>query len=126
MKNAILDKLSARCPWRNNLHWLAETGSTNDDLKVLAGSGAPHGTVVMAGSQTAGRGRMGRNFLSPPNSGIYMSLLLRPQCRAEELMHLTCAVGVGVCDAVERICGVRPGIKWINDLVFQKKKFSIS
>ena len=65
---------------------------------------------------------MGRNFLSPPNSGIYMSLLLRPQCRAEELMHLTCAVGVGVCDAVERICGVRPGIKWINDLVFQKKK----
>ena len=57
---------------------------------------------------------MGRSFLSP-EGGIYMSLLLRPQCKAEQLMHLTCAVAVGVCDAIEKSCGFRPKVKWIND-----------
>lgn len=65
---------------------------------------------------------MGRSFLSPPDMGIYLSMLLRPECRAEELMHLTCASAVAVCDAVEKAAGFRPGIKWTNDLVYGKRK----
>lgn len=117
----ILNHLSAECPWRDTLLILKETGSTNNDLKKLAAQGAPHGTVVVADRQTAGRGRMGRSFLSP-EGGIYMSLLLRPQCKAEQLMHLTCAVAVGVCDSIEASCGFRPKVKWINDLILENKK----
>ena len=100
---------------------LNETDSTNNVLKKLATEGAPHGTVVVAHAQTAGRGRMGRTFLSP-DGGIYMSVLLRPACKATDLMHLTCAVAVGVCDAAEKSCGIRPGVKWINDLILDNKK----
>lgn len=88
----------------------------------MAEAGAPQGTVVLAGHQTAGRGRMGRQFLSPANSGIYMSVILRPTQKATELLHLTCAVAVAMCDAVEAVCGFRPQVKWINDLVWQNKK----
>lgn len=104
------------------IHWFDSIGSTNTHAKQLAHEGAPQGTVVLADTQTGGRGRMGRSFLSPAGSGIYLSMILRPDCVAGELMHLTCAAGVAVCDAVEEVCGVRPGIKWINDLVLGEKK----
>ena len=119
---SILKELSAECPWRDTLHWYNETGSTNTDAKKLAENGAPHGTVVLAGHQTAGRGRMGRQFLSPAGTGIYMSVILRPEQKATGLMHLTCAAAVAMCDAVEAVCGFRPQVKWINDLVWQNKK----
>jgi len=57
--------LPAECPWRDTLLVVNETGSTNSDLKAMAANGAPHGTVLVAHRQTAGRGRMGRTFLSP-------------------------------------------------------------
>ena len=117
----IKDFLSAECPWRDTLLVLNETKSTNDDLKKLASEGAPHGAVVIAHRQTAGRGRMGRSFLSP-EGGIYMSVLLRPQCKAEMLMHLTCAVAVAACDAIEAVSHIRPQVKWINDLILENKK----
>lgn len=117
----IKNYLSAECPWRDTLLIYPQTGSTNNDLKKMAADGAPHGTVVVAQQQTAGRGRMGRTFLSP-EGGIYMSVLLRPSCKAEELLHLTCAVAVGVCDAIEKSCGSRPKVKWINDLIIDNKK----
>ena len=90
--------------------------STNDRAKELARQGAPEGTAVIARSQTAGRGRLGRSFHSPAGTGLYMSVILRPRCTAAQLMHLTCAVALAACDAVEATAGVRPGIKWINDL----------
>ena len=65
---------------------------------------------------------MGRSFLSPGGVGIYFSLLLRPDCPPTELMHLTCATAVAMCDAVETAAGFRPGIKWTNDLVQEKRK----
>lgn len=65
---------------------------------------------------------MGRSFASARGMGIYLSVILRPGCTARELMHLTCAVGIAMCDAVEQAAGFRPGIKWINDLVADKKK----
>lgn len=88
----------------------------------MAEKGAPHGTVLAAGQQTGGRGRLGRSFHSPAGKGIYLSVILRPECKPEALMHLTCAVAVAACDAIESVTGMRPGVKWINDLVCGKKK----
>ena len=99
-----------------------EVPSTNTLAKEMAAKGAPHGTVLIADRQSAGRGRLGRSFLSPPDVGVYFSIILRPHCRPQELMHLTCAAAVAMCDAVEHSFGFRPGIKWTNDLVWNGKK----
>ena len=122
MKETILQKIPTECPWRDTLYWYESLDSTNTHAKSLAREGVPHGTVVIAGNQTAGRGRMGRSFHSPAGTGIYLSVILRPQCPPSQLMHLTCAVAVAMCDAVEKVAGVRPGVKWINDLVLNEKK----
>ena len=122
MKEQILSFLPPEYPWKDRLFVFPELDSTNNRLKVLASQGAPHGTVLIADRQTGGRGRMGRSFLSPPGVGIYMSILLRPECAPQELMHLTCAVAAAMCRAVECAAGLRPGIKWTNDLVIGKRK----
>ena len=120
MKNAILTHLPGDFPWQ--VQYFDTIGSTNSYAKKLAADGAPHGTVVVAGQQTAGRGRMGRSFSSNRGAGVYLSVILRPSCRATELMHLTCAVAVAACDAVQKVSDLRPQIKWINDLMSQGKK----
>lgn len=122
MKQRILSCLSPEYPWKDRILYTPVTGSTNDDLKALARQGAAHGTALIAGSQTGGHGRMGRSFHSPEGAGIYLSMLLRPQCLPMELMHLTCAAAVAMCDAVEQSAAFRPGIKWTNDLVWGRKK----
>lgn len=122
MKQTVLSNLSAECPWRDTLHWYDTIDSTNTEAKRLAVQGAPHGTVLVASTQTGGRGRMGRSFCSPAGQGVYLSVILRPQCAPTELMHLTCAAAVAMCDAVENCAGFRPGIKWTNDLVHDKRK----
>lgn len=122
MKEQIISRLSPTYPWRDHFHFFPELGSTNDELKRMARQGAPHGTVLLADRQTGGHGRMGRSFHSPGGVGIYMSILLRPDCAPTELMHLTCAAAVAMCDAVEAAAGFRPGIKWTNDLVSGKRK----
>ena len=88
----------------------------------MAAAGAPHGSVLIADSQTGGRGRMGRSFHSPAGSGIYLSVILRPACPATELMHLTCATAVAAAEGVEKATGLHCGIKWTNDLVVDGKK----
>ncbi len=110
------------CPWKEQLVWYETINSTNTQAKHLAKEGAPHGTVLIADSQSAGRGRMGRQFDSQKGVGIYLSVILRPQYPPDRLMHLTCAAGVAMCDAVEKVTGIRPGIKWINDLVLENRK----
>ena len=122
MKAKLLAALPPEYPWRESIGYFPTIGSTNDALKLLARQGAPHGTALLAGHQTGGHGRMGRSFHSPEGMGIYLSLLLRPGCSPLELMHLTCAVAVAMCDAAETAAGIRPGIKWTNDLVFGKQK----
>ena len=122
MKEHIISLLSPDYPWKERFHWVDQTGSTNDDLKVLARQGAPHGTVLIADRQSGGHGRMGRSFHSPGGVGIYFSILLRPDCQPGQLMHLTCATAVAMCDAVEQAASFRPGIKWTNDLVCGKHK----
>ena len=124
MKEEILKYMKDSCPWQESLLWLSETASTNTLAKVLASEGAPHGTVIIADRQTGGRGRRGRSFHSPAGSGIYMSVILRPNCPPTELMHLTCAAAEAMCDAVEAAAGIRPGIKWTNDLVVGRRKIA--
>ncbi len=122
MKEQILSYLSPAYPWKEHFHFFPSIGSTNDHIRALAKSGAPHGTVVIADHQTGGHGRRGRSFHSPEGVGVYLSILLRPQCAPTELMHLTCATAVAMCEAVEKAAGFLPGIKWTNDLVSGKRK----
>lgn len=120
MKNAVLFHLPGDFPWQ--VQYFDTIDSTNTYAKKLASDGAAHGTVILANQQTVGRGRMGRSFCSAGGAGIYLSVILRPNCHATELMHLTCAAAVAACDAIEKVCDFRPGIKWINDLIAQGKK----
>ena len=122
MLKEILNHLPESCPWQDSILYFDTIDSTNTRAKELAAQGAPHGTVLIANHQTGGRGRMGRTFVSPAGSGIYLSVILRPNCPPTELMHLTCASAVAMCDAVEHAAHFRPGIKWTNDLVWQSKK----
>lgn len=122
METAIFHHLSPDYPWKDRILCFDTLDSTNDRLKLLARQGAPAGTALFADRQTGGHGRLGRSFHSPAGQGIYLSFLLRPQCPPQALMHLTCAVAVSMCDAVERAAGFRPGIKWTNDLVSGKRK----
>ena len=122
MKEQILSQISTECPWRDTLYWYDTIDSTNTRAKEMAKNGAPAGTVLVAGNQTGGRGRMGRSFSSPEGMGVYFSVILRPGCKTDELMHLTCAAAVAACQAVEKASGITPGIKWINDLVCGKEK----
>ena len=124
MIDQVFSLLPADHPWRGSLHWFDTIDSTNARAKAMAAAGAPHGTVLIADAQSAGRGRLGRTFQSPAGSGIYMSVILRPRCSPSDLMHLTCAAAVAICDAVEITMNFRPGIKWINDLVYGGRKLA--
>ena len=96
--------------------------SSNLTAKQLALAGAPHGTLVLAGQQKAGRGRLGRRFESPAGKGVYCSLLLRPALSAADAQTATIAAAVSVARAVKALCGLELGIKWVNDLYYQGKK----
>jgi len=106
----------------SEVRWFNVIDSTNTYLKKAALEGAPNGTVVIADRQTAGRGRMTRSFESPEGKGIYLSVLLQPDMPVERLLSVTAMAGVAVCGAVERVCGVRPGLKWPNDLELGNRK----
>ena len=123
MKQEILNHLAGH-PWRDTIQFFDTIDSTNTRAKALAAQGAPEGTVLIADHQTGGRGRLGRTFLSPAGTGVYMSVILRPNCPPARLMHLTCAAAVAACDAVEQAAGFRPGIKWTNDLVCENRKLA--
>lgn len=96
--------------------------STNDAARQLAASGAPEGTAVVARCQTGGRGRKGRSFFSPPDSGVYISLVLRPQLTAEKTLYITTAAAAAVALAIEEVAGCPAAIKWVNDIYVRGKK----
>lgn len=97
-----------------------EIDSTNSYIKRETGN-LPDGYVVCALSQSAGRGRHGKSFVSP-SGGIYLSMILRPSFSAELCSELTALAAVAVSSAIEKVCDVKPGIKWVNDLVLGDKK----
>ena len=94
------------------------TTSTNEVAKKLA----KHGTVVISEEQTAGKGRMGRSFYSPANTGIYMSIILRPNLTAMDSVLITTSSSVAICDAINKVTGIECQIKWINDIYINNKK----
>ena len=96
--------------------------STNRTAKLLALEGAAHGTLVLAGGQTAGRGRLGRSFASPAGKGVYCSVVLRPPLPAANAQTATIGAAVAVCRAVQMLCGLELAIKWVNDLYYKGKK----
>jgi BirA family biotin operon repressor/biotin-[acetyl-CoA-carboxylase] ligase len=104
------------------LKFLETVDSTNNYLKQMAYEGAPEGTVVLADEQTAGRGRLGRSFLSSPGKGIWMSLLLRPELHPSQVHSLTLAASVAVARVLEPLNIPGCGIKWPNDILIGGKK----
>jgi BirA family biotin operon repressor/biotin-[acetyl-CoA-carboxylase] ligase len=98
------------------LRWFDTVGSTNDVARTLAWMGEPEGTVVVAQTQTAGRGRLGREWASPPG-GLWFSVILRPIAAPHDVPMLVLAAGVAASRGIERGCGVRVGLRWPNDLM---------
>ena len=97
--------------------------STNTQAKRLAAQGAPHGSLVVAGCQTEGRGRRGRSFVSPADSGLYLTVILRSKATLQSAACLTAAAAVAVCRALRSVCGEEDvRIKWVNDLYKNGKK----
>ena len=101
---------------------LASVDSTNNRLRELALAGAPNGQVVLANEQTQGKGRRGRAFASPQDNGIYLSILFHPDTLPTDIVEITAWTAVATNNAIEEVCGVRAGIKWVNDLVIDRKK----
>lgn len=106
-----------------HLQVIPETNSTNTAARERAVEGAPEGWTVVSGCQTKGKGRIGRTFFSPPDTGVYLSLLLRPpHCQAQEAVKLTTMAAVAVCEAIEELSGAQAQIKWVNDIFIGDKK----
>ncbi len=96
--------------------------STNTVLKQMASENAKEWTVLIAEQQTAGKGRMNRQFYSPKNTGVYMSILLRPKFSAVEALFITTMTAVAVADAIDELFLIDTGIKWVNDIYYNGKK----
>lgn len=102
--------------------FLEETGSTNEEARALAQKGLPHGTLVVADSQTLGKGRRGRSWHTPKGTAIAMSLILKPEFETEYASMLTLLQAMAVAKAVEEVCDLKAQIKWPNDILVNEKK----
>lgn len=104
------------------LYVFDRVGSTNTEARQLADGGAPEGLLVVAEEQTAGRGRHGRVWHTPPFSALAFSLVLRPTLPVDLLGQLTMLAGVAVCDALYQVAHVRADLKWPNDVLISGRK----
>jgi BirA family biotin operon repressor/biotin-[acetyl-CoA-carboxylase] ligase len=111
---ALAATVAERGHFGAHLHYFAETGSTNDLAAKAAERGEPEGTTFVAGAQTAGRGRLGRPWFSPPGAGLYVSIVIR---RASIAPWITLAAGVAVAEGIRTATGLPVQIKWPNDIV---------
>lgn len=96
--------------------------STNNEAKRFAMLGAPHGTVIAADSQTNGRGRRGNSFYSPAGTGLYMSVVLRPEKPLSDCTYTTIAAADALADTIEELTDCEPKIKWVNDIIVNDRK----
>ena len=106
----------------NNIIYHKTINSTNTLAKELAAHGAPEGTLILAEEQTAGRGRLGRTWISPAFVNLYFSIVLRPCIQADRAFVFTMVLALAASDAVKGESGIRPMIKWPNDLYVGRKK----
>ncbi|MBQ9092027.1 MAG: biotin--[Anaerotignum sp.] len=104
------------------LYFYPETDTTNERIRQLALEGAPEGTLAVAEMQTAARGRRGRAWQAPAESGVWMSLLLRPNIPPARASVLTLLAGIALAEAIEDVTGLQVGIKWPNDILLHGKK----
>jgi BirA family biotin operon repressor/biotin-[acetyl-CoA-carboxylase] ligase len=102
--------------------YLPRTGSTNDVAHERASTGAAEGLLVIADEQTAGRGRLNRCWWAPPGSSLLMSLLLRPPLPPDRAGQLTMCLGLAAVEGIEAVTGLRPALKWPNDLLLEDRK----
>ena len=107
-----------------NIILMDETDSTNEQLKKLALQGERKTTVLIAESQTKGKGTKGRSFFSPEGTGCYMSILVFPDCSPAESTLLTVAAAASTSKAIEAVTGVRADIKWVNDIIVNSRKIA--
>jgi BirA family biotin operon repressor/biotin-[acetyl-CoA-carboxylase] ligase len=117
-----LEVLLAGTPWIRRLVLVEAIASTNDLARELAAQGAPSGTVVLAESQSAGRGRHGRSWHSPAGVGLYVSVLLRPRAAAPELTRWTLGAAVAACESCRGLVPAAVEIRWPNDLLGDGRK----
>ncbi|MBQ3545151.1 MAG: biotin--[Lachnospiraceae bacterium] len=130
MKNNVIDNdevgiekhISADLREVFNIIKYEKISSTNTVLKDMAKADAKEWTVLIANEQTNGKGRMNRNFYSPCNSGIYMSVLLKPDFLPSQTLFLTPMTAVVVSEAIDKVLNVCTGIKWVNDIYLNDKK----
>lgn len=108
----------------NNVMYYDTISSTNDKAKELAKRGSVHGSLVVAKSQTAGKGRLGRSFDSKNNDGLYFSLMLRPNVAPNHLSGITLVAALAVSKALDKRCQVTTSIKWPNDIYLNSKKIA--
>ena len=106
------------------IRWLDEVGSTNTTARDQARQGAAEGLVIVADHQTAGRGRLDRQWESPPGANLLASVLLRPECDAGDVHLCTGALALAAADACQEVAGVEPVLKWPNDLLVGGRKLA--
>jgi len=120
-KESILSGLETE--WAGcEIVYFKETDSTNRQARMLAKEGAPHGTLVIADTQSAGRGRRGRGWISPAGEGIFMSLIVRPQVHPSQVAKMSLTLALCVARAIARTAGLDARIKWPNDIVIGGRK----
>lgn len=118
----LREGLKTRYIGQGEIRYFDETDSTNLQAKAMAAAGAPEGTLIIAEEQTAGRGRRGRNWFSPPGAGIYMSLIIRPAILPQEAPRFALLTAAAVAEAVKEITLLEARIKWPNDILVGGRK----
>jgi BirA family biotin operon repressor/biotin-[acetyl-CoA-carboxylase] ligase len=119
----ILRKRIPPGPFGKRIHHFFKTDSTNSVAMLLGEQGEPHGTLVIAEEQTAGRGRAGHTWHSEKTNGIYMTVLLRPPISPQQAPLIALVAGLAVRETILEMTNIAPDLRWPNDLLFGRKKF---
>lgn len=117
----IKQRLKTQWLGQQPIHCFDVVESTNTEANRIAREGAPEGTLIIADAQSKGRGRLRRSWVSPPGTGLYLSIILRPTCPADRLPGLTLTAGVAAASAIQHT-GVVPQLKWPNDILISGRK----
>ena len=120
---AAVNSALAATRFASKLHFFESIHSTNTHAMAEADAGAPDGMVYVADEQTAGRGRGAHGWESPPGSGLYVSVLVRPQVAPAEALWFSLAAGLAVHDSVAQVTSLKADLRWPNDLLFGRRKF---
>ncbi len=125
MRSLNTETIQQRLTTRNlgrPLHLFEELASTNVTAFTLANAGAAHGTAILAEAQTAGKGRLGRHWVSPPGLNIYCSLILKNPKISRHMSWIPLVTGLALSEATRQSCGIEVLLKWPNDLLYAEKK----